>query len=50
MRFKKSILITGIIFITFMFQTIFGFTEDKRANRYGCTAIIVVKNASVDGA
>jgi len=50
MRYKKSIfLITGIIFITFMFQAIFGFTEDKRANGYGCTAIMVGKNATVDG-
>jgi dipeptidase len=50
MRSKKSIfLITGIIFITLMSQAIFGFTEDKRANGYGCTAIMVGKNATVDG-
>ena len=49
MRFKKPILITGIIFIIFMFQAVFGFTEDKQAIGYGCTAIIVGKNASVDG-
>jgi len=54
MSFKNLILITGIIFTTFMFLAVLGFdenpcTDDTWKNRDGCTDIIVGKDASVDG-